>query len=39
MALFQPPYQRFAPIGGTPLYKKRLGIFVQIFKILRKRSD
>jgi hypothetical protein len=36
---FQPPSQRFAPIGDTPLYKKQLGVFVQIFNILRKKGD
>jgi hypothetical protein len=37
--LFQPPYRRFAPIGGTHLYKKQLGAFLQIFKILRKKRE
>jgi hypothetical protein len=37
--LFQPPYRRFAAIGGTPLYKKQLGMFLQIINILRKKGE
>jgi hypothetical protein len=36
---FQPPYGREAPIDGTPLEKKHLGVFLQIFNILRKKGD
>jgi hypothetical protein len=36
---FQPPYQRFAPRGDTPLYMKQLGVFLQIFNILRKKGE
>jgi hypothetical protein len=38
-AIFQPPYRRFAPIGGTPLDKKQLSVFLQIFNILRKKGE
>jgi hypothetical protein len=31
--------RRFAPIGGTSLYKKQLGIFLQIFNLLRKKRE
>jgi hypothetical protein len=37
--LIQPPYQREAPIGVTLLYKKQLGVFLQIFNILRKKGE
>jgi hypothetical protein len=32
--LFQPPCRREAPIGGRPLDKKQLGVFLQIFNIV-----
>jgi hypothetical protein len=32
-------FSRFAPIGGTHLYKKQLGMFLQIFNILRKKGE
>jgi hypothetical protein len=35
---YQPPYQRLVPIGGMPLYKKQLSVFLQIFNILRKKE-
>jgi hypothetical protein len=35
---FQPPEWLFAPIGGTAIYKKQFGVFVQIFNILRKKK-
>jgi hypothetical protein len=38
LSLFQPPYRRFAPIGSAPLYKKQLGVFLQIFNILRSKG-
>jgi hypothetical protein len=28
--VYQPPYRREAPIGGTPFYKKQPGVFLQI---------
>jgi hypothetical protein len=31
--------QRFAPIGGTSLDKKQLGLFLQIFNFLRKKRE
>jgi hypothetical protein len=37
--LVQPPYRRFAPVRGTPLHKKQLGVFLQIFNILRKKGE
>jgi hypothetical protein len=37
--LVPPPWQGEAPIGGTPLYKKQLGVYLQIFNILRKKRD
>jgi hypothetical protein len=37
--IHQLPYRREAPIGGTPLYKKQLGLFLQIFNILRKKGE
>jgi hypothetical protein len=33
----QPSNGRFTPMGGTPLYKKQLGVFLHIFNILRKK--
>jgi hypothetical protein len=39
VCLVQPPYQREAPIGTTPLDKKQLGVFLQIFNILRKKGE
>jgi hypothetical protein len=36
---YSAPYRREAPIGGTPLYKKQLGVFLQIFNILRKKGE
>jgi hypothetical protein len=36
--IVQPPDRCEAPIGGTPLYKKQLGEFLQIFNILRKKE-
>jgi hypothetical protein len=36
---FQPLYRCEAPIGGTLLYKKQLGVFLQIFNILRKIGE
>jgi hypothetical protein len=39
ITLVQPPYRRFAPIGDTPLYKKQLGVFLQIFSIVRKKGE
>jgi hypothetical protein len=38
-AFFQPLYRREAPIGGIPLYKKQLGILLQIFNILHKKGE
>jgi hypothetical protein len=35
----QRPYQRFAPIAGKPRCKKQLGVFLQIFNILRKKGE
>jgi hypothetical protein len=37
--LIQPPYRREALIGGTPLYQKQLGVFLQMFNILRKKRE
>jgi hypothetical protein len=37
--LVQPPYRRFAPMGGMPLYKKHIGVVWQIFNILRKKGE
>jgi hypothetical protein len=37
--LVQSPYRREASIGGTPLYKKQLNMFLQIFNILRKKGE
>jgi hypothetical protein len=37
--LVQPPCRRKAPTGDRPLYKKRLGVFLQIFNILRKKGE
>jgi hypothetical protein len=39
VVLVQPPYRREAPIGSTPLDKKHLGVFLQIFNILRKKGE
>jgi hypothetical protein len=39
VVLFQPPYRREAPTGGTPLYQKQFGVFLQIFDILRKKGE
>jgi hypothetical protein len=33
----QLPYRRLAPIGGAPLDKKQLGMFLQIFNILQRK--
>jgi hypothetical protein len=35
----QRPYRRQAPIGGTPLYQKQLGVFLKFFNILRKKGE
>jgi hypothetical protein len=32
-------HRRFALIGGTSLHKKQLGIFLQIFNLLRKKGE
>jgi hypothetical protein len=37
--VFQPPCRREAPTGGTPIEKKQLGVFVQIFNIMRKKGE
>jgi hypothetical protein len=37
--LVQPSYRREASMGGTTLYKKQLGLFLQIFNILRKNKE
>jgi hypothetical protein len=38
-SLFQPACRSEAPIGVTPLYKKQLRLFLQIFNILRKKRE
>jgi hypothetical protein len=39
MLLFSAPHRRFARMGSLPLDKKQLGVFLQIFNILRKKGD
>jgi hypothetical protein len=32
-------FSRFAPVGGTPLHKKQLGLLLQIFNITQKTGE
>jgi hypothetical protein len=38
-SVFQAPCRREAPIGGTAIHKKQLGVFLQIFNILQKKGE
>jgi hypothetical protein len=38
MLLFSRPIGA-SPIGSTPLYQKQLGVFLQIFNILREKGE